>query len=238
MPYRCLNCHVFDQNVNGGLCPNRGCELEPLFEISEEEARQFRPAPGLPVAKTDPVTMYDQNRRQPVVDDPIPNLELLDNTSERLPCILLLDGSASMTGRPIDELNQGLKILEVDLKSNDRAKKSVQVAVIRFGGDVKVTTDWTDAMNFSAPLIQPSGNTPMGDAVRVALQKIEERKHLYNTHGISYKRPWLFLITDGAPDPGWEPAAAECRQAVSGNKVIVFGIGVKEADMNVLRQFA
>ena len=42
----------------------------------------------------------------------IDHIALQDNTSQRLPCVLVLDGSGSMEGNPISELNQGLKTLE------------------------------------------------------------------------------------------------------------------------------
>ena len=40
----------------------------------------------------------------------------------------------------------------------------------------------------------------MGAAINLALDKLEERKQIYQQAGISYFRPWVFLITDGEPD--------------------------------------
>ena len=34
-------------------------------------------------------------------DDMIPDIVLEDNTSQRLPCVVVIDGSASMHGEPI-----------------------------------------------------------------------------------------------------------------------------------------
>ena len=42
----------------------------------------------------------------------IPDIELEDNTEQRLACVLVLDGSSSMEGEPINKLNDGLKALE------------------------------------------------------------------------------------------------------------------------------
>jgi hypothetical protein len=39
-----------------------------------------------------------------------------DNPSQRCPCLLLLDVSASMNGRPIEELNAGLVLLKDELR--------------------------------------------------------------------------------------------------------------------------
>lgn len=172
----------------------------------------------------------------------IPDVALRDNTSQRLPCILLLDGSGSMDGAPIAELNAGLRLLEDELKKDDIASQRVQLLVIRFGGnnDVEVVADWTDAMDFEAPRLSADGVTPMGKAVRVALEKLEEQKGRYKTNGIAYNRPWLFLITDGEPtDNDWQQAAAESRAAEQANRVIFFGIGVgASANLDQLSQFS
>lgn len=64
-------------------------------------------------------------------------------------------------------------------------------------------------MNFTAPIMEASGLSPIGKAMELALQKIEEQKCLYDSCGITSKRPWIFLISDGEPtDYGWELAAA------------------------------
>ena len=171
----------------------------------------------------------------------IPDVVLTDNTSQRLPCALVLDGSGSMSGDAIRELNDGLKVLENELKNDDTAAQRVQLLVIRLGDDdqVQIVTDWTDAMDFSAPTIEANGRTPLGVAMRVALDKIEDQKENYRSHDIPYNRPWIFLITDGAPtDLDWESAADDCRQAEDNNKVAIFPIGTAEADFEALKKFA
>jgi uncharacterized protein YegL len=181
-----------------------------------------------------------------MTDELIPDITLVDNTSQRLPCVLVLDGSASMANSkadtdPIRELNAGLKVLEEELKNDDVASQRVQLLVIRLGGDdnVEVKLDWTDAMDFSAPTIEANGRTPLGSAVRLALQKLEEQKAEYKVHGVSYNRPWIFVITDGVPtDLDWEAAAAECRQAEQDNRVTIFAIGTSDADFEALGKFS
>ena len=174
-------------------------------------------------------------------DQIIPDVVLTDNTSQRLPCVLVLDGSGSMSGEPIREMNAGLKILEEELKSDDTAAQRVQLLVIRLGGDdeVDIIADWQDALDFSAPSIESNGRTPLGKAMQTALDKIEEQKENYRSHDIPYNRPWIFLITDGEPtDFDWEDAAANCRRAEDDNKVVVFTIGTEEADFDALKQFS
>ncbi len=173
-------------------------------------------------------------------DISIPDVALADNTSQRLPCVLLIDGSGSMGGSPIDELNAGLRLLEDELKKDDIASQRVQLLVIRFGNDVEIITDWTDAGSFSAPQIKAAGLTPMGEAVRLALTKLDEQKAKYRANGIAYNRPWVFLLTDGEPtDDKWQQAAAESRAAEQAGKLVFFGIGAgTEADLGKLAEFS
>ena len=176
-----------------------------------------------------------------MTDTIIPDVVLTDNTSQRLPCVLVLDGSGSMDGDPVRELNAGLKILEEELKNDDTAAQRVQLLVIHLGddNDVEVVTDWTDALDFSAPIVEANGTTPLGKAMLTALDKIEEQKENYRDHDIPYNRPWIFLITDGNPtDLDWEDAAADCRQAEDDNKAIIFTIGTEGADFEALKKFS
>lgn len=176
-----------------------------------------------------------------MADVSLPDVALRDNTSQRLPLVLLLDGSGSMADSgAIDELNAGVRLLEEELKRDDVASQRVQLMVIRFGGDAEVLSDWTDAMSFSAPQLTASGLTPMGEAVRLGLAKLEEQKARYRSNGIAYNRPWMFVITDGEPtDGGWAQAAAQCKAAEQADRLIFFGIGVgSAANLTTLAEFS
>ena len=170
----------------------------------------------------------------------IPDIQLQDNTEQRLACVLVLDGSSSMHGEKIDKLNEGLKSLEQALKDDDAASSRVQILVIRIGGnaDADIITDWTDAMNWQAPTIEANGMTPLGEGAKTGLNCIEEQKKKYQANGISYNRPWMILISDGEPNDSWERIADDCKEAENKNKVTIFPIGVEGADMQILSKFS
>ena len=169
----------------------------------------------------------------------IPDTQFVDNTNQRTPCVLVLDGSTSMEGAPINNLNQGLAELEQALKNDPTASSRVQVLVIRAGGlsEAEVISDWTDVLEFSAPKIEANGTTPLGAAMNLALAKVEEQKESYRANGIPYTRPWIFLISDGDPTDNWEAAAQACQDAEANKKVVVWPIGAGGSNLETLGQF-
>jgi uncharacterized protein YegL len=171
----------------------------------------------------------------------IPDVALVDNTEQRTPLVLVLDRSGSMSGAPIEQLNAGLKLLEQELKADAIAAKRVRLLVVQYGGfdEAEILEDWKDAMDFVAPVLEASGTTPTGQAVDLALAKIEEEKQNFKQAGVAYTRPWLFLMSDGQPTDDWTSAAERCRQAEQNNKVAIFPIAVGEgAQADAMGQFS
>ena len=78
----------------------------------------------------------------------------------------------------------------------------------------------------------------MGQAIHLALDKLQERKDRFHQIGLDYYRPWVFLITDGAPTDDWRPAAERIRREESGKAVAFFAVGVEQADMKTLSEIS
>ena len=156
------------------------------------------------------------------------------NPEARCPCVLLIDVSGSMNGDPIRELNNGLSAFQRALQQDDLAAMRVEVAIITFGNKVQVAQDFISAHQYEAQPLKAGGSTPMGEAINTALDMLRQRKDVYRQHGVSYYRPWLFLITDGAPTDNWRPAAHRVPQAEASKSVAFFCVGVPRADMKRL----
>ena len=163
--------------------------------------------------------------------------DFASNPEPRCPCVLLLDVSGSMTGRPLDALNAALISFKDDLAADSLAMKRVEIGIVTFG-PVKVEMPFTTASAFFPPTLQAQGDTPMGAAILEALNMVRDRKQDYRSNGISYYRPWVFLITDGGPTDAWKAAAEAVREGEASKQFAFFAIGVKGANMDVLRQIS
>lgn len=192
---------------------------------------------------------------------PFPDPEFVDNPEPRCPCVLILDTSGSMndvrkdaklissgrspiqkllnesasiTGtKPINELNSGLMEFKNSLMSDELAIKRIEVALLGFG-PVKIIRDFQSPDTFVPPVLQANGDTPIGKAVEKAIEMVNDRKMLYRQNGISYYRPWIFLITDGEPTDKWEYAADLIRAGEQAKAFAFFAVGVDGADFDIL----
>jgi len=191
--------------------------------------------------------------------------EFAENPEPRVPCVLLLDTSDSMrtvvanagqdTGEivqrdggtyrivsggttRIDLLNEGLTILKDTLAGDSLASKRAEIAIVTFGGIVSVVQDFVTAENFHPPNLSATGGTPMGQAISTGLQMITQRKATYRTNGVSYYRPWVFLITDGGPTDEWRTAAQQVKQGENSKSFAFFTVGVEGSDFDILAQIS
>lgn len=170
--------------------------------------------------------------------------------NQRTPCVLVIDCSGSMSSATkrnstrMEEVNEGMRRFAQELQNDDTAKTRVQLAIVTIGGpidDAALLLDWTDAVNFQPSTLTASGTTPLGKGMRIALQLVEHNKALLRANGISYTRPWIFVMTDGErtdSDDDWNAAVAECRAAEAGNKCMIFPIAVDGANKTALAQIS
>lgn len=175
---------------------------------------------------------------RPRLDADVEFLDPTENPDPRCPCIVLLDTSGSMAGAPIDALNSALVTLRQELLADPVAARRVELAVVTFASDVTVVRPFAPPEAFDPPALQAGGQTAMGGAILRALELLEERKAAYREQGLSYYRPWLLLVTDGAPTDleVLERAKAELRRAEHERRVTAFTIGVEGADLTRLAE--
>ncbi|SKB12358.1 conserved hypothetical protein [Planktothrix sp. PCC 11201] len=166
------------------------------------------------------------------------DIEFVDSPDPRCAVVLLLDTSGSMSGQRIQELNKGLVTFQQELSQDHLASRRVEVAIITFDSSVNIVQNFVTVDQFNPPSLSATGSTEMGQAIETGLNLLESRKADYKNNGIEYYRPWVLLITDGGPNPGWENAAQMVRQFAANKRVQFYAVGVQGADMNTLSQIA
>ncbi len=165
-------------------------------------------------------------------------IEFAENPEPRCPCILLLDCSGSMNGAPIQELNNGLRTFQQQLSNDDLASKRVEVTVLTFDTDVRVINEFEVAENFEPKELIAGGLTSMGRAIERAINMLEQRKAVYKANGISYYRPWIFLLTDGEPTDDYFNAMNAVHEGEKKKQFAFFAVGIQGANMEILKQIS
>lgn len=166
---------------------------------------------------------------------PFGAVEFAENPEPRCPCLLLLDTSMSMNGARISEMNAGLASFKVELVADTLAAKRVEVAVVAFG-PVQTVCDFTTVTSFYPPELQAGGMTPMGEAIERGIALLRARKAEYKNNGVAYYRPWIFLITDGAPTDSVIAATAAIAAGEAAKEFLFYAVGVEDADMSALER--
>ena len=159
------------------------------------------------------------------------------NFEQKCHCVLVLDTSRSMAGKPIEELNEGLSRFVVEIKNDATASVRLEVSIIAFNSVVEVIQTPTLVDDLQVPTLSAKGTTKLVDAVRQALKLVEDRKTYYRETGQTYARPYVILISDGRPDPGQDTIAlaTEIQDGVEGKHFHFWCFYVNGADVDCLK---
>jgi uncharacterized protein YegL len=142
-----------------------------------------------------------------------------------------------MEGDKIRQLNKGLIQLQNELQQDGLASKRVEIGIVTFG-PVKNVMDFTSAQYFSPPRLSEDSNTPMGEAIETGIGILRHRKDHYKAAGISYYRPWIFMITDGEPNDNWSNAVSLIQRGEESKEFVFFAVGVEGANMDTLAKIS
>lgn len=168
------------------------------------------------------------------------------NSSMKFPLILVLDVSGSMTQRTpygrktkISELNDKVKMLLEFVQADPKASQITDMAIVTFGGEVNVQASFDNVKNISFKPLRAYSSTPMGSAVNVALDMINNRKKYYLDNGVEFYRPRIFLMSDGAATDQYEQAAHRCSTMVNKREVKMYPIWIGEGEYDyILKDFS
>jgi len=157
-----------------------------------------------------------------------------------IPIVFLVDTSAFMLGKPIDELNQELVQFYETLERDDLVLYRTEVSVISFGGSVNIEVGFRPAEQYEPPVLSAGGTAAMNEGILKALNEIEMRKQLYREQGIGYYRPWLIVLSNGFPtDVNLEEQAISVfRRAIDVKKIRYFPVNINlDIDSEHLKKY-
>lgn len=164
--------------------------------------------------------------------------DLVDNPTPRVPVLLCLDTSSSMSFGPIRELNAGVHQFISEMKSDDLTLFSAEIAVVTFASEANCIADFNTADRLNVPELLANGYTAMGEGIVLGLDMLEQRKAQYKNTGVDYYQPILVIMSDGAPngDPSIFTRAVErIHKLVEEKRLITIAVGIgTDADMEML----
>ncbi len=174
------------------------------------------------------------------------------STRKRLPICFCIDTSGSMeapttNGKTrMEEVNNAFFSFINAMKDNEDVAASADVAVVSFGGEAKIETNFQPIKDFNMEpfAAQHRAYTPLGESVQVALKMLEIRKEKYKEKGMKYYQPWLVVITDGEPEgenaaENMDIAIKQATDLEKESKLVIFNVGIgDDVNLDILKQLS
>lgn len=117
----------------------------------------------------------------------------------RLPIYFLIDVSESMVGEPIEQVENGMRNIIQELRTDPYALETVFVSVIAFAGKAKSLSPLTELYKFYPPKFPIGGGTSLGTALNFLMDDIDKSVQKTTVEMKGDWKPIVFLFTDGAP---------------------------------------
>lgn len=152
----------------------------------------------------------------------------------KLPVYLILDTSGSMSGEPIQAVENGVQMLVSALRQDPQALESAFLSVITFGSDAQQVVPLTDLAGFQPPTLKASGTTALGAALTLVCDCAKKEVSKSTPEKKGDWRPLVFLMTDGGPTDDWQKGLADFKSSRWG--MVVCCAAGQGADTGVLKQ--
>lgn len=157
--------------------------------------------------------------------------------AKRLPVILLLDVSESMSGEKTNTLYDSVIEMVDSFVAASVKETIIEVSIITFGSSVELHTPYTSVVDLQKAGISKfhaGGTTPMGTALRMAKDMIDDK----DTTPSNIYRPAVILVSDGQPNDSWEKPLDNFIKNGRSAKCQRFAIAIGgDADQIVLEKF-
>lgn len=153
--------------------------------------------------------------------------------ARRLPVYLLLDTSGSMSGEPIEAVQNGLATLRSALNNEPQALETVYLSIITFNDRAQQDTPLTELSQFQIPQLRAGGCTALGAALKLVAECAEREVAKNTPEAKGDWKPLVFLMTDGEPTDDISEGLAAFKQRKWG--VVVACAAGMSANESVLK---
>lgn len=161
---------------------------------------------------------------------------VVSNSVRRLPVILLLDVSGSMSyENRIDSLNTAVQEMIDSFKNNEQKEVNIALSVITFGGNATVQLPLSDVKDITfTRTFNAVGDTPLGAALKIAKSMVEDKELIRSKD----YRPTIVLASDGGPNDEWEYVMNDFISNGRSSKCDRWALAIGEsADEDMLKKF-
>lgn len=145
------------------------------------------------------------------------------------PVVLVLDTSHRMWGKGLSDMRQSLQTFYATLRHEEFMNAEIDIAAVSMGENLGMLEEFVPFRDSQLPQIniRPKGDTPIGAALDLALQKLEERRRHYREQGQSSVTPQLVLLSDGKKSSDdYSQVATRIRAACAGGQLICRAIAM------------
>ncbi len=164
--------------------------------------------------------------------------QIVNASEPHMALMFLVDTSGSMHGEPIDELNKGLNRFKEQVCKDPKTKDILDISIIRFSDNYEIIQEFTP-VEFMQPVnFEANGSTYMADALQKAIELVNDRSRFYRRAGTEPYKPWIVLISDGAPFDDVDAMAKQINDMVEMEKLAFWSLAVPGADNEVLHKLS
>ena len=166
--------------------------------------------------------------------------KIINASESHMALVFVLDTSGSMGGDPIRDLNAGLNRFKAEVCKDKQTRDILDVAIIEFNSTHRVVQDFVPVEYMEDVNLAVAGSTIMSSPIEMALNMVNDRARFYRTSGTVPYKPWVILISDGAPDSDDDISGVikKIKDMEENGKVSFRSLGVEGYDPKVLHDLS
>lgn len=156
-----------------------------------------------------------------------------------LPFYLVCDESGSMSGAPVDAINESLPEMHNEIGSNPVVADKTKFCLIGFNHQAQVLLPLSDLSTVtSIPGLQASGGTDYTAVFDLLYTTIAEDVAVLKANGDQVYRPAVFFLSDGQPGDNWSAAYQRLTDPLWPLHPNILAFGFGGVDPATLQQIA